>query len=248
MLKIRIRSLVMMGLAFIISMGSLCQGESEVTIDGKKTLVRFNDGDTFKVLKGKLKGARVRLCGFNTLENYGRVHLWAGNDAEYLYNISQAATIMAQEGAWKCKLEGGQDGYGRYLARCDDLANALIKAGLAHAYSVDEKPAQASYLALQIKAQEEKLGMWKYGTPPNDKIITSTHSASEGVKPNYNRVIDTKDGHSEKLFHDDIYTPCQKVCIGESSSCMIHVPFNLRYGANRAECLQMDVRTPAPAA
>lgn len=244
MLKNRTRSLVIMGLALLTSLAAWNEGESEITLDGIKTWVKFNDGDTFKVREGQLKGARVRLTGFNALENYGPVHSWADNTPEYLLTVSQEATTMAQQGSWKCKLEGGKDGYGRYLARCDDLAKALIGQGLAHAYSVDEKPAKKSYLTQQKKAQEQKLGMWKYGTPPENKIITSTHSADEGMTPNYNRAIDTLDGRSEKIFHRDNYSPCQKVCIGESSSCMIHVPFNLRYGNNRSECL----RTNTPAA
>lgn len=41
---------------------------------------------------------------------------------------------------------------------------------------------------------------------------------------------------SEKVFHKETYTECQQVCM--NGSCMLYVPFNRRYGRERAECLK----------
>lgn len=205
-----------------------------VLLDNEEVTVNFNDGDTFKVLDGKHARARVRIGGFNALEAYGPVHQFANSSAEYLYQTSKKATEMARNGSWTCTLEKGKDSYGRLLAICDDLAIDLIKHGLAHAYSVDENPATAEYLAAQETAQKAKKGMWKYGVP--SFIITSLHSADENVSNTYNRLISTQDGRSEKWFHNDNYETCEVVCV-EEDSCMTYVPFGQRYGSARPECL-----------
>lgn len=205
-----------------------------IVLDGEEVTVHFNDGDTFKAQNGKHARARVRIEGFNALESYGPVHLWMENSAEYLFSMANKATDLARNGFWHCDLDEGKDAYGRLLARCDDLAIALINAGYAHAYSIDSSAAQANYLEAQYQAQLSKKGMWKYGVP--DYIITSLHSADEGAQRTYNRLISTKDGHSKKWQHEDIYETCETVCF-EEDSCMVYVPFNERYGSNRAECL-----------
>lgn len=207
---------------------------TEITLDGKKTPVYFNDGDTFKILEGKNKNSSVRIAGFNALETYGPVHGWEKNTPEYLYDVSSRATKAAQNGSWNCNLEGGKDAYNRLLANCDDLAGSLISQGLAHAYSVDGEPAKKEYLTKQKSAQRKKLGMWKGGTP--EFIITSLHSIDEGAKDNYNRLISATDGHTEKWSHKDSYDTCENVCL-DKDSCMIYVPFGQRYSKNKPECL-----------
>jgi len=228
-----IRSFIAWTLGFFLALG--LYGESSMTLDGKKTSVSFNDGDTFKILSGEYKGRRARVVGLNAPETYGPVHEWAKASADYLYKISKEATQVAQDGAWNCKLEKGQDAYGRFLAQCDDLAKALIIMGLAHAYSVDTKPALKSYVTHQNKAQKAEAGMWKYGVP--DYVLTSIHSADEGAKKTYDRAISTRDGSSLLIKHEKIRKTCEKVCIEQGSSCMVFVPFTLRYGSNKPECL-----------
>lgn len=218
------------------------QETSIVYIDDVETEVYFNDGDTFKIIDGKFAGKRVRLTGFNALENYGPVHSWQNTTKKYLYKISNQATSHAQNGTWNCEYLEEKDGYGRLLMQCDDLAESLIYNGLAHAYTIDESPALESYLVAQRHAQENKLAMWKYGVP--EYIVTSVHSEKklenpQGVSPerlNYNRLISTLDGHSEKWYHNDEYKTCEEVCL-DDNSCMTYVPFNNRYGKYRAECL-----------
>lgn len=207
---------------------------SRLTLDGKATKVYFNDGDTFKILDGKHQGKRVRVAGYNSLET-NPIHEWLDSSVEYLYDNAIAAKKMAQDGRWNCKLEKGVDSYGRLLASCDDLALSLIGAGLAHAYSVDANPAKSKYLKKQRSAQRNNVGMWANGIP--DYIITSLHSAAEGEKRPYNRLISTKNGATTKYFHEDSYATCEKVCVEEGNSCMIYVPYSERYGSNRSECL-----------
>lgn len=207
---------------------------SQINLNNQNVQVYFNDGDTFKILEGKNKNASVRVAGFNSLETYGPVHSWMNNTAEYLFDVANEATVVAQQGGWNCVLEKGRDTYGRLLAICDDLAFSLISKGLAHAYSIDDKPAKSSYLTRQMQAQRNNLGMWQGGTP--EYVVTSLHSADEGAKNTYNRLISAKDGHTKRWKHDDSYATCENVCFEEDDTCMIYVPYGNRYG-NRAECL-----------
>lgn len=216
---------------------------TKISLDGKETEVFFNDGDTLKILDGKYKNKRVRISGFNTPESYGPVHEWEGNNPIELYEIANLATKEARDGTWTCVLQKGKDTYGRLLATCDDLAKALIEKGLAHAYSVDENPADQNYLTYQSKAQKNKVGMWRDGIPKF--IITSLHSITErqkisnkGPQATYNRLIDTKTGATEKMYHEQEYATCQKVCLEQDNSCMVYVPFEIRYGSKRPDCLQ----------
>jgi micrococcal nuclease len=209
--------------------------ETLITLNGEAAKVRFIDGDTFTILDGPFKQSRVRVTGINSLEVYGPVHQWSTNSPEFFFHISQQSTTLAKKGRWHCSLGQERDGYDRLLAQCDDLALALISAGLAHAYSIDSSSAKEPYLAKQRSAQAAKTGMWKYGKP--DFIITSLHSAHEGAERTYNRTISTHDGHSERWYHHDNYATCQKVCLAHEDSCMIYVPFQQRYGTLRPKCL-----------
>lgn len=206
-----------------------------VVLNGEVMTANFNDGDTFKIQDGSYAKSRVRVAGYNALENVGKVHLFADSSAEYLFEIANKATQLARNGKWHCVTEGEKDRYGRIVATCDDLAIALIEAGYAHAYSMDETPAERAYIRAQKKAQRGAKGMWKYGIP--EYIITSLHSADEGAQKTYNRLISTADGHTEQWFHEDSYETCEIVC-ADDDSCMVYVPFEERYGSNRAECLR----------
>lgn len=212
---------------------------THIMLDNADTAVYFNDGDTFKIVDTDLAGERVRIEGFNALESYGPVHEWLDNSTEYLYDISQEATHIAQNGRWHCVLLDDKDTYGRLLARCDDLAKALIEKGLAHAYSIDSRPANRSYLMHQKKAQKYGMGMWQNGIP--EYMITSLHALSEGTGQPYNRLISADDGHTKKMHHQDDYTTCQKVCLEQDHSCMVYVPFMVRYEKNRPDCLMANV-------
>lgn len=205
--------------------------------NGKRTLVFFNDGDTFRIKDGEFKGTSVRIQGYNTLETYGPVHQWEGSSADYLYIVAIRATGAARRGGWRCISNNLRDTYGRLLATCDDLAISLIKKGYAHAYSVDANKADTRYLDVQKLAQAAKEGIWKYGVPKF--IITSLHSADErNNKKAYNRLISTDDGTTRKWAHNDVYEECETVCVkDEPDSCMIYVPFDNRYGDARPECL-----------
>lgn len=215
---------------------------SEIFLNDSKTKVFFNDGDTLRVESGPFLNERVRIEGFNALESYGPVHSWASFNEHELYEIAKKATEFARSGGWHCKINQQRDTYGRLLGVCDDLAKNLIRNGLAHAYSADEEKANPEYLDEQKKAQQEKLGLWRKGVP--QYIITSLHSADENAKNKnknkkntYNRLISAIDGHSKKWQHNDIYKTCQKVCIADVGSCLIYVPFEFRYGVDKAHCL-----------
>ena len=50
------------------------------------------------------------------------------------------------------------------------------------------------------------------------------------------RVVDTRTGRSEKVWHTETHGTCQEVCVGDS--CMLYVPYKQRYGDGRADCLR----------
>lgn len=206
-------------------------------LNGEIVNVRWSDGDSFKITSGKFRNKGTRLAGYNTLESYGLVHQWGDWTWAELYELSIAPTRMLEEGVWNCTTDGKADGYGRLLVRCPDAAAALIKAGYAFVFAVDEKP-DPKLLKLQHEAQKKKVGMWARGVPA--RIVSSLHSFSEGEERSYNRVVDTRTGKTEKLRHKNVYETCQKVCVGEEKdrSCMMYVPFGSRYRAeHRAPCL-----------
>lgn len=247
MLKTMMKDALWFSVCLVIALSARAQDQipkytTQIKLNGVATNVYFNDGDTFKILDGALKNSRVRIAGFNTLETYGPVHQWKNSTASYLFDVANEATNTAQTGSWSCETDGKKDGYGRLLANCDDLAIAMISAGLAHAYSVDNTPATKKYLTAQRTAKSKHLGIWKYGTP--DYIITSLHSADEGAESPYNRLISTTDGHTEKWTHNDSYGTCENVCLDGEVSCMLYVPFGQRYGSSKPECLKSGQTAP----
>jgi endonuclease YncB( thermonuclease family) len=176
------------------------------------TPVVFNDGDSFRVLGGPLTGAKARLSGFNTLESHGAVHQWGTWTAKEMYILAKLATHNARDNVWECTSDGKTDGYGRMLVFCPGLAKEQIRLGLAHAMSIDDKPADAELLAAQREAIAAKRGIWAHGVP--EYILTSLHSSEEDVEGDgvYNRLVSSKDGHSIKWKHDVKYDECQNVC------------------------------------
>ncbi len=249
MLKTLMKNSVLV-LVSLMGAATVCAHEApkkttQVTLNGTLMSAYFNDGDTFKILDGSMKNTRVRIEGYNTLETYGPVHEWKGNDTSYLYGLSKEATSHVEMGQWNCKTNNKKDRYGRMLATCDDLALSLISAGLAHAYSVDAEPANRKYITAQRKAKNAKLGIWKHGVP--EFIISSLHSADEGAQQPYNRLVSTLDGHSKKWAHKKSYDICQKICLDDEASCMVYVPFTQRYGSERPDCLRQQRSKTSPA-
>jgi endonuclease YncB( thermonuclease family) len=233
-------------LVVILSMASstsLAAGtQTFIELDGETTRVYFNDGDTFKVLSGPLKGKRSRLNGFNTLESYGPVHKWGTFSKKELLSNANEATQLVRKGGWHCKSEDSVDIYGRLLSTCTDMALALLEKGLAHAMNVSEEPADDALVAKQQEAIKAKRGMWSKGVPAY--IVTSLHSVNEkdGQEQTYNRAVSTADGHSFMMVHKEAYSDCEEVCYSpdkqSEASCMVYVKFENRYGPRRPSCLR----------
>lgn len=235
-------SIVSYLLVFLILIPHAASASTDIILNGKKTAVYFNDGDSFKVLSGPLKGKRSRLHGYNTLEAHGPVHRWGSFTRMELLNIANEGTKMAQRGGWHCKSDDSVDTYGRMLATCNDLASALISDGIAHVMSINKEPGDTKLVALQQKAIKEKRGMWAKGVPAY--VLSSLHSIEEkdDQEKVYNRAVSTLDGHSELLMHQNAYQDCEEVCYAPTqndlASCMIYVRFENRYGRTRASCLK----------
>ena len=206
---------------------------SLVLLDGVEQQVHWDDGDTFKVLEPPFT---ARLMGYNALESYGPVHRF-GPGEQVLFQLSKKATDLARSKTWECTTKPGDGGYGRRPVDCPKLRKQLLEAGLAHPFSVDG-PAPAGDLASQAVAIKAKLGMWSAG--PVQSIITSLHSMSENdgdsTKPTYNRILNVKTGEASPKYHSETYSTCSWVCQGDS--CMLYVPYKLRYGADAADCLR----------
>lgn len=184
---------------------------TKVFLNGTPSPVYFNDGDSFRVLGGALEGSKARLSGFNTLESYGAVHQWGTWTAHELYRNAKQGTLNARRGVWHCTSDMQRDGYGRLLWWCPDLAYDQVRKGFAHVMSVTEEPGHPKLIAAQHEAQRERRGMWAHGVP--EYIVTSTHSSDEGYEgKTYNRLVSTRDGHSRKWYHNDVYKECQSVC------------------------------------
>lgn len=185
---------------------------SKVYLNGVPSPVFFNDGDSFRVLGGQHAGMKARLAGYNTLETHGPVHRWGDWHYKELYVLAKEATLFARAGEWHCTSDLKTDTYGRALWYCPDLAEALIRRGLAHAMSVTLEPADAKYVAAQREAIAAKRGIWAHGVP--DYVLTSLHSTDEDVsrRGTYNRLVSSADGHSMKWKHDRAYKECEEVC------------------------------------
>ncbi|MCB9795633.1 MAG: nuclease [Alphaproteobacteria bacterium] len=208
----------------------------KLILDGETVEVSWNDGDTFAT-EGEDggKGIKARLAGFNTLESYGPVHRWGDWTPQELFLLSKKAGDRAASEVWTCTDTGKGGGYGRSLVDCPDLRRALLSEGLAHVFTLTEE-ADPADLAAQAQAIEGKVGMWAKGAP--EGLLTSLHSLDEYTDKTetYNRVADLKTGKAEESTHSTNYTTCQEVCV--EGSCMIYVPYELRYGPKKADCLK----------
>ncbi|MCX4240949.1 thermonuclease family protein [Paraliomyxa miuraensis] len=185
---------------------------SKVILNGKLVQVTFNDGDSFRVLAGDMQGAKARLSGYNTLESYGPVHQWGTWTEKELYVMAKMATYHARKGVWECETDGATDTYGRMLVWCPDLAEDLVRRGMAHVLTVGDEPGDPKLVEAQREAIEARRGLWSHGVP--DFILTSLHSAEEDSDGSgtYNRLVSTEDGHSVKWKHQNRYVECSKVC------------------------------------
>jgi len=187
---------------------------TQVHIEGEPVPVYFNDGDTFRIKGGKRQGSRSRLAGFNTLESFGAVHQWGEWTAQELYVLAKTATTFARRGMWRCHTTFEKDTYGRFLFHCPDLRVAQIRHGLAHAMTVTAEPAPPVLLEAQAEAIEHRRGIWAHGVP--EYVMTSLHSVLE--RPGQyasNRMVSTRDGHSEKWRHERAYKECEEICSKE---------------------------------
>lgn len=232
---------LVLGLSIALPSLVLAAPPQEVTLDGETVQVYWNDGDSFRVRSRSHKGMKVRIVGFNTLENHGPVHQWERWTGKQLLHNAYQAKEVASAHKWTCmrvKKNGEieRDHYGRTLIHCPDLTEELIRAGLAHLFAFSPDDVNQKHLSMQLQAQKEGVGMWALGVPK--AIVTSSHSADEkrdeGTSA-YNRIANTRTGVMSKLEHNNTYEECENVCI--QGSCLTYVPFSRRYGKNKAPCL-----------
>jgi len=201
-------------------------------LDGQAMSVYWDDGDTFE-FRDQGRKTRARLQGFNTLESYGPVHSWGEWTGGELYEVAFEATAHAKSGTWECTRKNASGGYGRILVDCPKLRSSLLSKGLAHVFWMNGAAPQ-EIVEPQTEAIKSKQGMWRKGAP--NWILTSIHSATEDNLPDpYNRKVSTQTGEAKARTHSKRYQTCQKVC--EDGSCMLYVPYRIRYGKKRARCL-----------
>ncbi len=189
---------------------------TRVFLNGRMVPVAFNDGDSFRIYGGEYDNRQCRLGGFNTLESFGPVHQWGSFHPFELFVNAKQATNHAKHGTWHCNTDGDLDTYGRVLLDCPDLAVSQIQNGFAHAMNVTDIPSRPEYLRAQQEAIQERRGMWAHGVP--EFVVTSLHSNDEDPErtdPSYNRLVSTRDGHTEKWEHGDNYGECEWVCYQE---------------------------------
>lgn len=214
--------------------------QATIVLNGVKTDVTWSDGDSFKIHSGEYDGHGTRLMGFNTLEAYGPVHRWGSWTGKELFKLAKSCTDVAASQEWQCTTDGKKDGYKRLLINCPDLTVEMVRQGQALAFAVDEDESPPAVQAAQADAMREGRGMWAKGTVK--AVVTSLHSVGEDGRTEpqaYNRVVDTRTGKAAKLPHSDTYQTCQEVCVEVEgdTSCMVYVPFNIRY-RNKPDCLR----------
>ena len=205
-----------------------------VILDGEIISVEWDDGDTFHGKTSEGKNIKARLAGYNTLESYGPVHQWGEWTEKDLYAFAKESGVFASLKVWECADTKKGGGYGRVLVDCPGLRKAMLENGYAHPFSIGGSAPEADMQALRT-GMENKAGIWAKGTPKS--VITSLHSQDERKdKDAYNRVCDLTTGECAEKVHADVYETCQKVCIEDS--CMTYVPYKVRYGENKAACIQ----------
>jgi hypothetical protein len=175
----------------------------------------------------------------NALETYGPVHRWGGLPGSYYLDLAKRSAALAASVAVRCETSGAADGYGRLLATCPEVSEALVRAGQAMVFAVDGPP-EPRLLVLQRDAQRLKVGMWAGGAPP--LLPTSVHSVGEaglGPRGAYDRIADTRTGVAEARPHGRTYRLCEEVCVGDGAerACMVYVPYERRY-RGRPACLR----------
>jgi len=196
----------------VSTLASAAPARTRVVLNGDAVPVSFNDGDSFRVLSGTYSGAQARLAGFNTLESHGPVHVWGTWTVKEMYVLAKMAMYHGRQGVWTCTSDGKTDTYGRMLTWCPDLAESLIRNGLAHVMTIDDEPGKPELVEAQREAQRERRGIWAHGVPPF--VLTSLHSVEEDTtgEGTYNRLVSSVDGHSVKWKHTDRYVECAKIC------------------------------------
>ncbi len=212
---------------------------ANILLGGGWAEVRWTDGDTFRVLTGRLAGRTARLAGVNALESFGPVHRWGGLPGAFYLALAKQSAAVAAAASIRCETEGRPDAYGRLLVTCPEVAESLVRAGHAMVFAVDAPP-DRRLVALQRDAQRLGIGMWTGGAPP--LVPTSLHSADEpdlGPGGAYDRVADTRTGETVARPHRSVYRSCQEVCVGDGDgrACMTYVPFARRY-RDRPACLR----------
>ena len=234
--------LIFVGLSGIVSdLATAAEVRTIVYLNGERTSVYFSDGDSFRILSGQWSRRGTRLSGFNTLESFGPVHSWGNWHPYELWVNAKMATYNARRGVWHCTTQGQEDNgeeptreestntqvegtdtdevafdtYGRLLVVCPDLAISQISQGFAHAMNVDDTPSRPEYLRAQQNAIRARRGMWAHGVP--GFVLTSLHSRHEDPSrdEHYNRMVSTRDGHSERWIHNDVYPECSTQCATE---------------------------------
>lgn len=218
--------------------------KQQIVLNGMSERVNWSDGDSFRVIGGARDGQKARLAGYNTVESYGPVHFWGDANGWDIYRVHKEATEFVRSEEWECETQGDVDGYGRILVVCPELRRQIVRRGLAHVFAYGAEEPDPDLVQLQLEAQNERLGMWKWGIPRG--IVTSVHSIDEkrddldfdsarAGKKSYNRVADTRTGKTFAVEHEKSFKPCDAFCYW--GSCMLFIPFKMRYGDEKPACV-----------
>jgi endonuclease YncB( thermonuclease family) len=208
-----------------------------ILLGGVETRVLWSDGDSFKFLEGARAGRGARLQGYNTLETYGPVHRWGDWTAHELHTFAQQSAGVAASRPWRCTTLGLPDRYGRLLVECPDLRRHMVRTGTGHVYPFDQDPDPA-LVALLLEARLDEVGMWEKGRP--ELILTSVKPATT-ESGGQDWFVNGRTGESGRRGHQSFYEVCEEVCVEPlrgRGSCLVFVPFHLRYGDDRATCLR----------
>lgn len=156
----------------IITAGCVEQSEEKQNNKIQGEITNTIDGDTYDFTTSQGNEYRVRILGVDTPETFGNnePRYW-GNcqfNQTYLEEWGEKSTVFIREnyeGEEGLMEKRGEDPYQRQRAKLyfnkTSLSRTLLKEGYANTFTARDFPEKESYLDLEEKARENKVGIWE---------------------------------------------------------------------------------------
>jgi len=181
------------------SSNSLINGTTSTLRGREAVVIRVVDGDTVDVIFPDNSTARVRLIGIDTPETYS-------SNSPYEYEGITDTSCLSEWGGRaskfaKDKLEGKsitlvsepnantRDIYGRLLAYIhiegEDINATMVQGGFARVYTEGQSSRMDEYLAEEMAAQSNSVGLWGCGSPGQQSKPPQSVETAFDCEPSY---------------------------------------------------------------